>query len=72
MTSVGLDLTKKSLNSAKVSRLTGRGQARLNKLTSIDLAKLREDKSYLIVLVTGMNIREILEDVFSGLKLENK
>lgn len=71
MTSLGLYLTKKSVNRAMISRRTGISQARLSQLTSNESTKLRADELYLIALAIDIDPGEMLKVVFSDLKLEN-
>ncbi|NMH88066.1 MULTISPECIES: helix-turn-helix domain-containing protein [Flavobacteriaceae] len=71
MTSLGLYLTKKSVNRAMVSRRTGISQARLSQLTSNESTKLRADELYLIALAIDIDPGEMFKEVFSDLKLEN-
>ena len=58
MTSLGLYLTKKSVNRAMVSRLT-----------SNDSTKLRADELYLIALAIDIAPGEMFEEIFKDLKL---
>ncbi|MBU2903999.1 helix-turn-helix transcriptional regulator [Arenibacter algicola] len=69
MTSLGLFLTKKSVNRAMVSRRTGISQARLSQLSSNESTKLRADELYLIALAIDIDPCELLREVFKGLKL---
>ena len=71
MTSLGLYLTKKSVNRAMVSRRTGISQARLSQLGSNESTKLRADELYLIALAIDMAPGEMFEEIFKDLKLEN-
>ena len=71
MTSLGLYLTKKSVNKAMVSRRTRISQARLSQLTLNKLTKLRADELYLIALAIDIDPGEMFKEVFSDLKLEN-
>ena len=59
MTSLGLYLTKKSVNRAMVSRRTGISQARLSQLTSNESTKLRADELYLIALAIHVDPGEM-------------
>jgi len=72
MKSLGLYLTRKSVNKAMVSRRTGISQARLSQLTSNESTKLRADELYLIALAIDIDPGEMFKEVFSGLKLENE
>lgn len=71
MTSLGLYLTKKSVNRAMVSRRTGISQARLSQLSSNETTKLRADELYLIALAIDVDPCEIFKEIFSELELEN-
>jgi putative transcriptional regulator len=71
MTSLGLYLTKKSVNRAMVSRRTRISQARLSQLTSKESTKLRADELYLIALAIDIDPGEMFKEVFRELKLEN-
>ncbi|MCB0451192.1 MAG: helix-turn-helix transcriptional regulator, partial [Confluentibacter sp.] len=67
--SLGLYLTKKSVNRAMVSRRTGISQARLSQLSSNESTKLRADELYLIALAIDVDPGELLKEVFKDLKL---
>lgn len=69
MTSLGLYLTKKSVNRAMVSRRTGISQARLSQLSSNGSTKLRADELYLIALAIDVDPGELLKEVYKDLKL---
>ena len=69
MTSLGLYLTKKSVNRAMVSRRTGISQARLSQLSSNESTKLRADELYLIALAIDVDPGELLKEVHKDLKL---
>ncbi|MFI1771277.1 helix-turn-helix domain-containing protein [Thalassobellus citreus] len=69
MTSLGLYLTKKSVNRAMVSRRTGISQARLSQLSSNESTRLRADELYLIALAIDVDPGDLLKDVCSELKL---
>ena len=69
MTSLGLFLTKKSVNRAMVSRRTGISQARLSQLSSNESTKLRVDELYLIALAIDVDPCELLNEVCKGLEL---
>ncbi|MFD2566770.1 helix-turn-helix domain-containing protein [Pseudotenacibaculum haliotis] len=70
MTSLGLYLTKKSVNRAMVSRRTGISQARLSQLSSNDSTKLRADELYLIALAIDVDPCEMLKEVYKDVKLK--
>ena len=69
MTSLGLYLTKKSINRALVSRRTGISQARLSQLSSNESTKLRADELYLIALAIDVAPGEMFEEIFNELRL---
>lgn len=70
MTSLGLYLTKKSVNRAMVSRRTGISQARLSQLTSNESTKLRADELYLIALAIDIDPCEVMKEIFQNIKIE--
>ena len=70
MTSLGLYLTKKSVNRAMVSRRTGISQARLSQLSSNESTKLRADELYLIALAIDTDPCEVMKEIFKDIKLE--
>jgi len=72
MTSLGLYLTKKSVNRAMVSRRTGISQARLSQLSSNESTKLRADELYLIALAIDVDPGELLKEVCKDLKLHKE
>ncbi|WP_445735306.1 helix-turn-helix domain-containing protein [Mariniflexile sp.] len=72
MTSLGLYLTKKSVNRAMVSRRTGISQARLSQLSSNESTKLRADELYLIALAIDVDPGELLKEVYKDLKLRKE
>lgn len=69
MTSLGVYLTRKSVNRAMVSRRTGISQARLSQLSSNESTKLRAEELYLIALAIDVDPGEIFNDLFKDLKL---
>ncbi len=71
MTSLGLYLTKKSVNRAMVSRRTGISQARLSQLTLNDSTKLRANELYLIALAIDIDPGEMFKEIYGDLKLLN-
>lgn len=71
MTSLGLYLTKKSVNRAMVSRRTGISQARLSQLSSNESTKLRADELYLIALAIDIDPCEVIKEIFKDIKIEN-
>tara|TARA_R110002072_G_scaffold28301_2_gene91113 strand:+ start:128 stop:346 length:219 start_codon:yes stop_codon:yes gene_type:complete len=72
MTSLGLYLTKKSVNRAMVSRRTGISQARLSQLSSNRSTRLRADELYLIALAIDVDPGDLLNEVCKDLKLEKE
>lgn len=72
MTSLGLYLTKKSVNRAMVSRRTRISQARLSQLASNKSTKLRADELYLIALAIDIDPGEMFKEIFEDLELEDK
>lgn len=70
MTSLGLYLTKKSVNRAMVSRRTGISQARLSQLSSNESTKLRADELYLIALAINVDPCEVFNEICGHLKLK--
>lgn len=69
MTSLGLYLTRKSVNRAMVSRRTGISQARLSQLSSNESTRLRADELYLIALAIDVDPGDLLKEVYKDLKL---
>lgn len=69
MTSLGLYLTKKSVNRAMVARRTGISQARLSQLSSNESTKLRADELYLIALAIDVDPCEVTKEIYKDLKL---
>lgn len=70
MTKIGEFLSKKSINSASVSRKTRISKARLSQLSNKASTRLRADELYLIALATESSPSELLEYVCGHLKLE--
>lgn len=70
MTKLGIYLAKKSVNKAQVSRRTGLSKVRLSELSLNEKAKLRADELYLIALAMDVNPCELLENLYSDLKLK--
>lgn len=70
MTSLGLYLTKKSVNRAMVSRRTGISQARLSQLSSNTSTKLRADELYLIALAIDVDPCDMFKTIFTDLELK--
>ena len=71
MTSLGLYLTKKSVNRALVSRRTGISQARLSQLSSNESTKLRADELYLIALAIDIDPGEMFKEIYKEMKLKS-
>ncbi len=71
MTSLGLYLTKKSINKAEVARRTGISKSRLSQLSSNETTKLRADELYLIALAIDVDPCEVLTEVCGDVELKN-
>jgi putative transcriptional regulator len=71
MTSLGLYLTKKSINKAEVSRRTGISKSRLSQLSSNETTKLRADELYLIALAIDVDPCEVLTEVCGDVELKS-
>ncbi len=71
MTSLGLYLTKKSINKAEVARRTGISKSRLSQLSSNETTKLRADELYLTALAIDVDPCEVLKEVCGDVKLRN-
>ncbi len=71
MTSLGLYLTKKSINKAEVARRTGISKSRLSQLSSNETTKLRADELYLIALAIDVDPCEVLNEVCGDVKLKS-
>lgn len=69
MTSLGLYLTRKSVNRAMVSRRTGISQARLSQLCSNESTKLRAGELYLIARAIDIDPGEMINEIFQNMKL---
>ncbi|MFD2163120.1 helix-turn-helix domain-containing protein [Paradesertivirga mongoliensis] len=72
MTKLGLYLTKKSINKAEVARRTGISKSRLSELSNNTSTQLRGDELYLIALAMDVNPCELLENLYSDLKLKEE
>lgn len=70
LTRLGLYLAKKLVNRAELSRKTGLSESRLSELSVNPTTKLRGDEIYLIVLALGVDGNEILNFLYSDLKLK--
>jgi transcriptional regulator with XRE-family HTH domain len=71
MTSLGLYLTKKSINKAEVARRTGISKSRLSQLSSNETTKLRADELYLIALAIDVDPCEVLKEVCREVELRS-
>ena len=69
MTKLGEYLIQKSVNKSEVARKTGLSKPRLSELTLNPSAKLRADELYLIALAIGVKPGELLELLYSDLRL---
>lgn len=70
MTNLGLFLAKKSVNKAEISRKTGISKSRLSELSMNTSTKLRADELYLIALAIDVDPKELLNQLYSELKLK--
>lgn len=70
MTKLGEYLLAKSVNKSEVARKTGLSKPRLSELTLNPSAKLRADELYLIALAIGVSPCELLEALYSEVKLK--
>jgi DNA-binding Xre family transcriptional regulator len=70
MTKLGEYLIQKSVNKSEVARKTGLSKPRLSELTLNPSAKLRADELYLIALAIDVKPGELLEVLFSELRLK--
>ncbi len=71
MTELGLYLAKKSISKAAVSNRTGISRSRMSELTLNTSTHLRAKELYLIALAIDVDPCEMLNEIFSDLKLEN-
>ncbi|MEM9389560.1 MAG: helix-turn-helix transcriptional regulator [Bacteroidota bacterium] len=71
MTTLGLYLTKKSVNKAMVSRKTGISESRLSQLSSNESTQLKAKELYLIALAIDVDPCEVLKEVYQDVKLES-
>lgn len=72
MTRLGLYLAQKSVNKAEVARKTGLTKARMNELTLNERSHLRAEELYLIALAIDVAPCELLEALYSDLKIKKK
>lgn len=72
MTKLGLYLAQKSVNKSEVARKTGLTKARMNELTLNERSHLRGEELYLIALAIDVNPSDLLEALYSELKLSKK
>lgn len=70
MTKLGEYLSQKSVNKSEVARKTGLSRARMNELTLSERSHLRAEELYLIALAIGVSPCELLEVLYSGVKLK--
>jgi len=70
MTTLGQYLEDKSINRAEVSRKTGIAKSRLSLLSTKNNTNLKAEELYLISLAIDANPNEILDRMFSHLKLK--
>lgn len=70
MTPLGEYLIQKSVKKADVSRKTGISSSRLTELTRNEKTKLKAEEAYLIALAIDVEPGEILEKIFTNLKLK--
>ena len=70
MTKLGEYLIVKSVNKSEVARKTGLSKPRLSELTLNPSAKLRAYELYLIALAIDTSPCELLEALYSELKLK--
>ena len=71
MTSLGLYLSKRSVNRSDVSRKTGISRTRLSELSNNSKTHLKVQELYLIALAIGADPCEILKEVCQDLKLQD-
>ena len=69
MTKLGEYLIQKSVNKSEVARKTGLSKPRLSELTLNPSAKLRADELYLIDLAIDVKPGDLLELLYSDLRL---
>ena len=72
MTSLGVYLTKKSINKAEVSRRTGISKSRLSQLSTNESTKLRADELYLIALAIDIDPCNVFKEVCKDVKLKTE
>lgn len=70
MTKLGEYLSQKSVNKSEVARKTGLSRARMNELTLSERSHLRAEELYLIALAIGVSPCELLEALYSGVKMK--
>ena len=70
MTKLGEYLIIKSVNKSEVARKTGLSKPRLSELTLNPSAKLRADELYLIAQAIDISPCELLEALYSEMKLK--
>lgn len=72
MTTLGLYLSKKTVNKAEVSRRTGISTSRLSELSLKESAHLRAKELYLIALAIDVDPCEVLKEIYADVNLESK
>ena len=70
MTSLGLYLSKKSINKANVSRITGITQSRLSRLSRDEKSKLTAEELHLLTIALEIEPSELLSALFKNVKLQ--
>ncbi len=70
MTKLGLLFAKKSISKSEVAKKTGLNKSRISDLTLKSSAHLRGDELYLIALAIDMNPHDLLDYLYSDLKLK--
>lgn len=68
MTILGKYFTKKSINKASISRITGITTSRLTRLSRNDNSKLTAEELFLIAQALEINPSELLNELFNHLK----
>lgn len=69
MTSLGIYLSKRSVNKAEISRRTGINKSRMTLLTNNTATKLTVEEMYLIALAIEANPSEVLLAVCKNITL---
>ena len=71
-TSLGVFLTKRSINRAEVSRKTGISTSRLNQLSNNPNTHIKGSELYLISKAIKVDINIIADELFKNLKLKSE